>query len=200
MQPQTFIFFGPSGSGKSTQARLLREHLEKIDPERKTLYLETGEKLREFAKGNSLTAQKTKKVLDSGGLMPEFMPILVWAEFFVDNVTGEEHIILDGVSRREHEAVIIDSVMKFYDRKSPTILFIEVSPEWAADKLKKRAETEDRKDDKEEEIKRRMEWYEKNVVPAINHFRNNSYYKFLSINGEQTIEEVHREILEKTGI
>jgi len=195
MTPQTFIFFGTSGSGKGTQALLLKEFLEKNDS-KKVLYLETGEKMRDLSKKDNLTGRKTKEILDAGGLMPEFLPVLVWAEFFVENVNGDEHIILDGVSRREHEAVIIDSVMKFYDRQNPTVIFLEVSPEWATDKMEKRG----RVDDRQEEIKNRLAWYEKNVLPAINHFRNNPYYRFISINGEQSIEEVHQEILNKAGL
>ena len=195
MQPQTFLFFGPSGSGKGTQAKLLKEFLEQKDPDRKVLYLETGEKLREFAQGDSYTAKRTKETLESGGLMPEFMAVTVWSKFFIENVSGDEHIILDGISRREHEAIIVDSVMKFYERKEPCVISIEVSPHWATERLMERG----RVDDKEEEIKKRMAWYEKNVVSALSHFKNNSYYKFIEVNGEQSIEEVRKEIFGKVG-
>lgn len=193
MNPQTFIFFGPSGSGKGTQAKLLIEELKKRDPGRNILYLETGQKLREFATEASLTARKTKEVLDNGGLMPEFLPVWLWTQYFIDHVSGDEHIILDGVSRRQHEALIIDSALQFYGRKNPTVISLEVSPKWATERMGERG----RADDNEVEIKRRLEWYEKNVVPAINHFKNNPYYTFVPINGEQSIEDVHREILEK---
>jgi adenylate kinase family enzyme len=54
-----------------------------------------------------------------------------------------------------------------------------------------------RLDDSDEEIKKRLDWYKANVVPAIEYFKNDPDYKFVSINGEQTIEEVHREIMQK---
>lgn len=196
MIPQTFIFFGPSGSGKGTQAKLLVETLNKMDPKRTVLYLETGQRFREFSKQASYTAKKTKEVIESGGLMPEFLPIWIWTQFFVDHISGDEHIILDGISRRAHEALIIDSAMQFYGRKEPVVVSIELSPESAIKRMKDRGRT----DDSEEEIKRRLNWYEENVVPAINHFKNNPYYKFIPINGEGTIEEVHQEILEKIGL
>lgn len=195
MTPQTFLFFGPSGSGKGTQAKLLLETLKQRDPERNVLYLETGERHREFAKTGSLTAHKTKEVIEAGGLMPEFIPVWLWTQFFVDNIkTGEEHLVLDGISRRPHEALIIDSALQFYGRGNPFVISIELSPESAI----KRMEGRGRMDDSEEEIKKRLNWYEENVVPAISHFKNNSYYKFVTVNGEGSIEEVHQEILEKT--
>jgi adenylate kinase len=196
MTPQTFILFGPSGSGKGTQAKLLIDYLEKNDPEKKVLYLETGEKLREFAKGDSFSARRTKEVIDAGGLMPEFLPIWLWSQFFIEGISDGEHVVIDGISRRPHEAWILDGAMQFYNRKDPCIISLLVSPEWATERLEERG----RLDDKEAEIKKRMEWYEKNVVPALDHFRKNSYYKFLEINGEQSIPEVHQEILSKIGL
>jgi len=196
MHPQTFIFFGPSGSGKGTQANLLIEKLKEKDPEREVLYLETGGKLREFAKQDSFSAQKTKEVINKGGLMPEFLPIWIWAQFFVDNMTGSEHLVIDGISRKLHEAWILDTALQFYGRIEPIIISILVSPEWATDRLEERG----RVDDKVEEIKRRMDWYEKSVKPAVEHFKNNSYYKFIEVNGEQEKQDVHKEILEKVGM
>ena len=196
INPQTFIFFGPSGSGKGTQAKLLIEKLKEKDPNTEVLYLETGQKLREFAKEQSFSAQKTKEVIDSGGLMPEFLPIWIWSQFFVDNMTGAEHLVVDGISRKLHEAWILDTALRFYSRVEPVVISIIVSPEWATDRLEERG----RVDDKAEEIKRRMEWYEKSVKPALEHFKTNSYYKFVEINGEQSIEAVHKEILEKINL
>jgi len=196
MQPQTFIFFGPSGSGKGTQAELLQEELKKKDPERKILYIETGQKFRELAQGDSLTANEIKKVLKEGGLMPVFLPIWIWTGYLMDNLTGDEHIFFDGVSRRLVEANVLDSALKFYERKNLTVVSIECSDEWAIKLMKGRG----RADDMEEEIKKRLAWYKENTAPAIEYFKNDPDYKFISINGEQTIEEVHKEIMEKVGL
>lgn len=194
MIPQTFIFFGPSGSGKGTQARLLIDVLKKEDPGRKVLYLETGERLRKFAEEASLTSDLTKQALQKGELLPEFLPIWIWAEYFIRHISGDEHLFVDGSPRKPDEAEILDLAIKFYKRENPMVVSIEVSPEWATQRLRERG----RSDDNTEEIKKRLAWYEENVVPTINHFRNNPYYKFITVNGERSIEEVHQEILDKT--
>jgi adenylate kinase len=196
MQPQTFIFFGPSGSGKGTQASLLQEELKKKNPERKILYIETGKRLREFVTGTSLTAEKVKEALDKGELVPEFVPVYLWTQFLIENFSREEHLFFDGSPRKLNEAKTLDSAIRFYKIENPTVISIEVSNEWATKLLKGRG----RSDDNEEEIKNRLDWYEKNVVPAIEYFKDDPYYKFISINGEQTIEEVHKEIMEKVGL
>ncbi len=193
MTPHTFILFGQSGSGKGTQGRLLVEYLQKNDPARQTFYIETGQRFRDFATEASMTAKLTKEVMDHGGLLPEFLPIWIWAEYLVRHVSGDEHLILDGLSRRAHEAPILDSAMRFYKRDKPFVILIETSREWSKKRLTERA----RGDDAEVQIDRRLDWYDKNVLPAIDFFRTHNGYEFVSVNGEQTIEQVHAEILQR---
>jgi len=190
--PQAFIFFGSSGSGKGTQAKLLLEYLEKKN--RKTIYIETGKKVREFiASDTSYTSTLTKNVIDHGGLLPVFVPIWLWAGVLNKDFTGKEDLILDGVCRRVPEAPVLDSVMKFYKIQKPIVIELNVSDKWAAERLKSRG----RKDDVDQYVKSRLDWFKKDVVPAIDYFRNNPDYIFLDINGERSIEEVHNEIISK---
>ncbi|TSC66872.1 MAG: Uncharacterized protein CEO19_453 [Parcubacteria group bacterium Gr01-1014_73] len=193
MFPQTFIFYGRSGCGKGTQADLLIKYLAEKEPNRRTLYLETGKLLREFALESGFTNGLVKKVLDQGGLLPEFMPIFVWSKFLADKVHGDEHLVFDGVCRRTHEAPILDSALKFYKRDKPIVILIEVSKEWAKERLLERH----RSDDDSTEIKRRLAWYEKDVVPTLKFFENNPDYRFVRINGEQAIEKVHQDIIKE---
>ena len=196
MSPQTFIFFGASGSGKGTQANLLIEYLKKTDSEKPVLYIENGEKFREFvSKEKSLTVDLTKKIMDDGGLAPDFLSVWMWSNFLIHNITGNEHLVFDGLSRREHEAPVLDSAVKFYKREMPVVIIIEVSKQWSTDRLLGRG----RSDDNEEDIKNRLDWYDKNVLPAIAYFKNDPYYTVVSVNGEQTIEEVHNEVMAKLG-
>jgi adenylate kinase family enzyme len=192
MSPQTFLFYGRSGSGKGTQVDLLINYLAKIDPKRKSLHIETGDLLRDFTSSDkSYTAKKVKEIIDGGGLLPEFVPIALWGNFMFKNIFGDEHIICDGVARRVPESPVLDSAFRFYGRENPHIVLIDVSPEWAMEKLLARGRTDDTK----EGIAKRSKWFDDNVRPAIKFFEDNPYYKFHEINGEQTIEEVHREIL-----
>ncbi len=196
MPQYTFIIFGPSGSGKGTQAELLIEYLKQTDPNRQTLYIDNGQKFREFVQDQSYTAKLTKNIMDHGELLPEFLPIWMWTDFMIKNISGNEHIIMEGLSRRENEAPVLDSAMKFYKRQSPFIISIEVSPEWSTERLLNR----DRIDDTPEDIKNRLAWYESKVRLAIDYFKSDPYYKFISINGEQTIPQVHEEIMSKLNI
>ena len=191
MNPRTFIFFGRSGCGKGTQAQLLIKHLEGVHVGDRVVYIETGAKLREFIKEVGLTQELTGKVMTGGGLLPSFLPIWIWTNTFIRNLNGKEHLVLDGLSRRAYEAPILHDALKFYDRQSPTVIVFNVSKEWSKERLLSRS----RPDDKTGDIDKRLAWYDENVMPTIEFFRQNNYYKVLDINGEQAIEKVSADII-----
>lgn len=191
MNPKTFIFFGRAGCGKGTQAKLLVKYLEGEHPESKSVYIETGAKLREFIKGSGLTQELTAKIMAQGGLLPSFLPIWIWTGTFIESLTGKEHIVLDGLSRQPYEAPVLDDALKFYGRQNPVVIVLNVSNEWSKQRLVSRG----RYDDKDKDINERLSWYETNVVPTIDFFRKNNYYKVIDINGEQTIEKVQADII-----
>ena len=193
MTPQTFIFFGRSGCGKGTQATLLKQYMEKTDSARKVLYVETGAKFREFMAKSNYSSGLVKEVINSGRLLPAFLPVWLWTDFFINNLTGAEHMILDGLSRRVIEGPVLDSAMHFYDRKSPHVVVINVSEKWAKERLLSRA----RLDDSGPDINRRLAWYTSDVEPTLEFFKDDPYYKFIEVNGEQTIEKVNEELMSK---
>lgn len=194
MEPYTILFFGRTGAGKGTQAHLLQDYLR--EQKKEVLYIETGARFRLFTEEPSYTAKYTKKILEDGGLLPDFLPVALWGRIFMEEYRGDENIILDGLARRENEAVLLDSALSFFQRKNTYVLDINISPEWAENVLKTRG----RADDDSEDIKHKMEWFELNTIPAINHFKNNSSYTFIEINGEQTVEQVHNDILKALKI
>ncbi len=191
----TFLFFGPSGSGKGTQAKLLIDYLEN-QKNKKTIYIETGQKIREFIKTDTHTSHLTKAIIDKGGLLPAFLPIWLWTTNLNEQFTGAEVLILDGLCRRPYEAPVLDSALKFYNLGKPFVISLNVSRGWSLERLKSRG----RKDDSEEYINSRLDWYEKEVAPSVDFFRDNPDYFFFEVNGEQPIEEVHKEIIQSSGI
>lgn len=193
-KPQTFIFFGRSGSGKGTQAKLLKELLEGKD--RKVIYLETGEKFRNFIQKDNYTANLTKEVMKDGGLLPPFLPVWIWADSLIEQFSGVEDLILDGLARRASEAPVLDSAISFYKRERPYVISINVSRDWSKERMMSRG----RSDDTEEYIESRLDWYDRDVLPAMEYFRNHSGYHFIDVHGEQSIEKVHEDLVKKISI
>jgi adenylate kinase family enzyme len=48
-------------------------------------------------------------------------------------------------------------------------------------------------------VKSRLDWFDTDVVPVVEYFKSNTDVDFISVNGEQSIEEVHNELLSKLG-
>lgn len=193
-QQQTFIFFGRSGSGKGTQANLLRDYLEK-EKGSKVVYIETGQKFREFiAKEDNYLSSLTRNVLEEGALLPVFLPIWIWTRELIEKFTGKEDLVLDGLCRRPEEAGVLDSAIKFMGITRPQVIYINTSKNWSLDRLKERGREDD---DKEEDMLRRLNWFDWNVMPAMSYFHESKDYDFHEINGEQSIEDVHKEIMKK---
>jgi adenylate kinase family enzyme len=196
MNQRTIIFIGPSGSGKGTQAQLILETLKKADSDRKVLYIQSGQELREFMKQDNYLARRTKETLDEGGLMPSFMPIFIWGSFLVKNYSGVEHLVFDGTPRRLIEAEAMDSMFTFFNLEKPVVIYLDVPQEETVRRLMLRK----RYDDTEEDIRKRLSWYHTEVEPALNHFRNREDVVVLDIDGNRPIEEIHEDIVKKIGL
>ncbi len=190
VQQQTIIFLGPQGCGKGTHAELLEAYLKKTDPSRGILYFSAGKQLRAFVGEKSYTADLNRSIIEAGGLLPTFLSVHVFAEQLMHEMKGNEHLIIDGFPRTEDQIPILDSAMRFYKREKPTIIYINISDEEAVARLLKRG----RADDTEEGIRARLKWTREHMDPILSWFRANPMYKVIEINGEQSIEAVHKDI------
>lgn len=190
-QPRTVIFFGIQGSGKGTQAQLLKQHLEETT-ERTALYLETGQLLRDFNTKEGYTNTLVAETMNAGELLPSFMPVYVLARVLVKEFTGEEHLIVDGATRRLNQTIMIDNMLRFYKRSPYDVVLIELPEDEAVERLKGRG----RKDDTEENIRKRITWSREHMDAVLQRFESSGVH-IHRVNGEPDVETIHRDILEK---
>lgn len=185
-KPLNFILIGRSGSGKGTQAELLVKHFPNL------IHLSTGDLMRDLAGKNTDAGARIKKILDEGGLPFDQMATTLWMHEISYSIKADQGIICDGFPRRLREAEDLYEFLGWLDRLDNTkVLLIDISEEEAIKRLTKRG----RNDDDIGAIKKRLSWFEDRVAPAINFYQNKGI--LIKINGEQTIEEIAREILNK---
>jgi adenylate kinase family enzyme len=196
MPQKSFIFIGISGCGKGTQIGLLENYLYSLNKENKILNIQSGGLFRDFIKGDSYTQRLSKNIYDAGGIQPSFLAIHVWSHELIKRVTPESHIIIDGSPRTYREAVVMDTVFKFYKLEKPNVVFIDINREEAMKRLLARKRFDDNVDD----INERLNFYYSDVVPAIDNYKTNSDYNFIHINGIDTIDNVHKEIIKRSGL
>lgn len=197
MSPQTFIFIGRSGCGKGTQAKLLNEYIKQQDAgNRDIYYVETGAQFRDFIKKKKFTNKRSQEIYARDDRQPDFLAIWMWSHNLVENLTGKEHLVLDGTPRSLPEATVLDNALAFYARKA-NIIHLDVSREWSQEKLLARGRSDDATLAK---INKRLDWFDKDVAQAIDYFQNNPAHNYIHVNGEQGIDAVHAEIVSKLKI
>ena len=191
MELQTAIFIGRSGSGKGTQAKLLRDVLTQEDKQ-EVFYLESGEHFRAFLKENGYTQDIARMIAGTGGLQPTFLAVHVWAHLFIENLKENNHIIIDGTPRTLDEARVLHSAMQFYGREKPVVIYLNVSREEAQRRLEARGRADD---NTKEEITQRLDWFDSDVYPVVEYYRDHPEYIFADVDGEQDIEAIHTDIM-----
>ena len=195
MSPQTFIFIGRSGCGKGTQAELLQKRVKEKDQSSEIFYLETGAYFREFLRGEKYSNKLANEIYKKGERQPDFLAVHIWSHILIGDFKGTEHAFFDGICRSLPEATTFTTALEFYGRKA-IVIYLNVSREWSEERLLLRGRADDKS---KEEIKKRLDWFDKDSYPAVEDFNMHKQYTLLDINGEQSIEKVHADIVGKLG-
>src|SRR3989339_101884 len=195
MDLQTFIFIGRSGCGKGTQAELLKKYVEEHDTEKKSIYyLETGERFRNFLSKDGYSNKLAREIAEKSELQPSFLAISMWSNSLIENLNGEEHIFIDGTPRTLPETYILETALSFYKRGRAKVVYINVSREESEKRLLARGRNDDKKSG---DIEKRLNWFDNEVVPAVMYLSQNKIHDFFDIDGEQSVEDVHKELISK---
>ncbi len=194
--PHTFVFFGIVGSGKGTQVDLLQKYLKEKNLSDDVLFTSTGNEYRKVVDSGSYTGKLVKETLEKGHLQPNFLTISLFTNILANNMKDNTSLIADGYPRTIAQSEAFESAMKFYKREHIHVVYIELGKEEATKRMKLRG----RSDDTDEGIAKRFDEYVNNVVPSMNYFKDKEGYTMHTINGEQSIEDVHKELIASLGI
>jgi adenylate kinase len=195
-KPHTFVFFGIVGSGKGTQVELLQKYLKDNKLSDDVLFTSTGSEYRKLVDGGSYTGGLVKATIEKGYLQPDFLTISLFTNILTSNMNENTSLIADGYPRTIVQSEAFESAMNFYNRDKVSVIYIELSKEEATKRMKLRG----RSDDTDEGIAKRFDEYVNNVIPAMNYFKDKPGYTIYTINGEQSIEDVHKDLIKALGI
>lgn len=190
---KAFIVIGCSGSGKGTQVSLLKEYLQNHDS-REILEYEAGDSLREFAKEGSFLGNLVDETINHRGkMLPRFVLVWNWGRRLAYDLKEDMNFIMEGSPRKMDEKKLVDDALHYIGYKDIYVIYIRLGEDEAVRRLLSRG----REDDDEQAIRNRLSWFESEVSQTVEDFRVDSKYKFLDINGEQSVEDVHKEIVSK---
>lgn len=176
------VLIGIQGSGKSTQGNLLSEKLG-------FPYLSTGHIIREIAKEKTKMGRYIKETTYAGHLIPDDIMIPIAAEYLarVEYVKG---FILDGFPRT------LEQVEKFPTRIDK-VFYLNVSDEEALRRLSGQDRSGERHDTTQAAVQRRIDSFHKYTEPVLDYYRKKGL--LTEINGEESIERIHADIMEALG-
>lgn len=210
------IILGPQMSGKGTQAKML---VNKYDLN----YVDMGSVLRSIAGSDNKYAKTVAEFTSKGQLVPdEFVRLIAWDH--VNKQDKTKGFLFDGYPRSVAQYEHVVDMLKKFGKKVDYVFFINISeaeilrrisgrricekcgkiynfvtgPKPVEGKCECGGELRSRSDDTTEATKNRLDYYKNTVMPLIEYLKTKG--NLMEINGEQSIEKIHQEIVEKLGL
>jgi adenylate kinase len=180
------LLLGPQGSGKGTQARLIS----------KTYgipQIATGDMIREMKEVPDELGRRLKAIYDRGDLVDDAMMIeLIESRLGRgDTIPG---FVLDGFPRTMPQAEALDDVLRSLDREIDLVLEFQVPDrEVLIERMLRRAAEENRSDDTQEAIRRRLEIYDRETAPLVEYYRA-IQGNVVGIHADRPVDDVFAEI------
>ncbi|MFW5706445.1 MAG: adenylate kinase [Bacteroidota bacterium] len=174
------IMFGPPGAGKGTQS-------EKLMAEFNLTYVSTGELLRKEIREETEIGKKVKQKIEGGGLADD-ETIVKLINKAIKNHEGSEGFLFDGFPRTYVQAYILDGLFLRLQHKITRIFILELSDEECKRRLLQRAKEQDRKDDNEAVITKRLQEYHQKTLPLLEFYKNTGLLTRIDASG--TSEEI----------
>jgi len=207
------VLVGPPGAGKGTQAEVIsRNH--------GIPSISTGDILRERIKDGSEIGKQAKKFVESGGLVPDSIVVeMIKQRLALDDV--KKGFILDGFPRTLAQAEALDKVTSGLGIAIDFVLYFDTSDKIVLERLTGRricpkcrknyhiknmppkaegrcdvcaAELIQRKDDKEDTIRHRMDVYLSDTAPLIAYYEKKGDLK--KVSGDLEVKALNT-VLEK---
>lgn len=151
------IIMGPQGSGKGTQAARLAARLG-------IPAISTGDIFRANVKGGTELGLRAKAIMDAGDLVTDEITNAMVAARLAEP-DAADGFILDGYPRTAAQVVALDDVLVRAGTPLDAVLELEAPRAELLARLHKRAEIENRADDTEDAIRRRLEIYAEQTAP-----------------------------------
>jgi adenylate kinase len=173
------ILLGIQGSGKSTQGNLLSKDFD-------VPYLSTGHIFRRMAQERSSLGRQIKVVMNAGFLISDDKTLKIVSEY-LSRPEYQNGYILDGFPRTLVQA-------KAFKNGIDKVVYLKISDKEALWRISGR-DGEAREDETLMAVRKRIDSFHKYTEPVLEYY--NKKGKLLEIDGEQAVEDIHKEILEK---
>ncbi|MFP6661362.1 MAG: adenylate kinase [Myxococcota bacterium] len=189
MTATRILMLGAPGAGKGTQA-------EKLVARLGVPHISTGDMLRAAVAAETEVGKRAKAVMESGALVSDEIVTAIAEERLAQADTASG-FVLDGFPRTAPQAHSLDGILSRLNVKLDACLALTVDVDAVVERLQRRAEIEGRADDNTDSVRRRMDVYEEQTAPLLEHYRSQGL--LVEVSGVGEIAEVAASIEARLG-
>jgi adenylate kinase len=110
----------------------------------------------------------------------------------LDQLDPKSHLLIDGFPRTVPQAEVLEEALEFFERTEVHVVNLDTPEEVVRQRMHERA----RADDTEESIEARLRWYREDTLPVLDFYRVRPDTKVHDLDGTDTIDGVHEQILQ----
>jgi adenylate kinase len=179
------VLFGPPGAGKGTQS-------EKLIQKYGFVHISTGDLFRWHTKNDTPLGKRVKEIMNSGSLVPDEITIAMLKEE-LDKNPQAKGFLFDGFPRTVPQAEALDRFMKENGSAIHYVVALNVTEEEVRSRIAKRRSIENRVDDEEEKLNKRIVEYFTKTVHVLPYYEKQG--RLNTVNGIGTIENIFNSII-----
>jgi adenylate kinase len=170
------VLFGPPGAGKGTQS-------EKLIKQYGFVHISTGDLFRWHTKNDTPLGKRVKEIMNSGSLVPDEITIAMLKEE-LDKNPQAKGFLFDGFPRTVPQAEALDKFMKDNGTAIHHIIALDVTEAEVRTRIAKRRTTENRVDDEEEKLNKRITEYFTKTIHVLPFYEKQGRLKTVQGIGE----------------
>lgn len=178
------VIFGPPGAGKGTQS-------DKLIKKYGFVHISTGDLFRWHTKNDTALGKRVKEIMNSGALVPDEITIAMLKEELTKNPQAKG-FLFDGFPRTVTQAEALDKFMKDNGTAIHHVIALDVSEAELRARIAKRRTIENRADDEEEKLNKRITEYFGKTVHVLPYYKNQG--RLNTINGVGAIDDIFSDI------
>ena len=156
------VIMGPPGVGKGTQAKALVGG-------NGWAHLSTGELFRGLVQEQSDLGRRVKGYLDAGAYVPDDVTVAMVREW-LRKIPRSTRVVFDGFPRTVAQAEALDRLLAEFGRRVGGVVLLDAPRDELFARLSGRAKAQRRTDDTPEVIASRLDVYEQQTRPVVEHY------------------------------